>query len=78
MVEWQQKRHINIWVLKNRLDIEFRRNYMGTSVINTFDKMLNESSDILKSIRGEVFGQLALGNYEQFTGSKTWYRGSQP
>lgn len=38
---------------------------MGTSVINTFDKMLDGSSDILKSIRGEVFGQLALGNYEQ-------------
>lgn len=37
---------------------------MGTSVINTFDKMLDESSDILKSIRGEVFGQLALGSYE--------------
>ena len=38
---------------------------METSVINTFYKMLDESSDILKSIRGEVFGQLALGNYEQ-------------
>lgn len=38
---------------------------MGTSVINTFDKMLDESSDILKSIRKEVFEQLGLGNYEQ-------------
>ena len=37
---------------------------METSVINTFYKMLDESSDILKSIRGEVFGQLALGSYE--------------